>query len=70
MGSVGPEFDSQRSHILLKDSGLLCRFSRNEVVSVSHTADPSTRQICRFCGFVIDRELKRCPALDEGVCRP
>ncbi|WP_254272155.1 hypothetical protein [Haloarcula marina] len=45
-------------------------FHFNEVVSVSHAADAHLGEVCTICGFVIDRELKRCPALDEGGCRP
>ncbi len=59
MGSVGPEFDSQRSHTN-STYGLLVPVSRNEVASASHTADPSARQICRFCGFVIAVTSTRC----------
>lgn len=36
-------------------------------MSVEHSNE---LQICNFCGHRIDEPLKRCPALDEGVCRP
>jgi len=42
---------------------------QNEVVSVSH-ATGSDRPVCDFCGFVIDRPEKDCPALDDGRCQP
>jgi hypothetical protein len=28
------------------------------------------RPICDYCGGWIDEPVQRCPALDEGVCRP
>lgn len=49
-------------------------FPHFEVVSVSRSADVDPAgylgQICDCCGCVIDEELKRCPALDEGGVSP